>query len=307
MSLKIDRGALVVRNGFTHHPQANEPLRFFPGDLDNPERIVVLDGSGSLSFDVLSWLSEQGVSLIRINWKGEAVCVVAGTGYAADQQKIDWQRRIRANAAERLKFASSLVERKLSASRTTLLDIAPESPKRHAALQAIEVGLSEIRSQNHDITRLRGIEGRCAKPYFAAWSGLELRWKQEGRSPIPPAWRTYRQRSSTLSGVRPKNWKAVHPINAMLNYAYGTLESLLRVRAIAEGCDPRLGIYHQGYQGSSAYVFDLMEPYRPEVDRAILKFALSEAFSAADFVLRKDGVCRLSPPLAARIVQLVSI
>src|ERR1700751_5576889 len=73
MSLRVDHGALVVRNGFTHYPQRLEERRFFRGDRTLPSRIIVLDGSGSLSFDVLSWLSEQNVPLIRINWRGEVV------------------------------------------------------------------------------------------------------------------------------------------------------------------------------------------------------------------------------------------
>jgi hypothetical protein len=29
----------------------------------------MLDGSWSVSFDVLDWLAEQGVTLVRINWR----------------------------------------------------------------------------------------------------------------------------------------------------------------------------------------------------------------------------------------------
>jgi hypothetical protein len=32
-----------------------------------------LDGSGSISFDVLDWLAEQEIPLIRISWTGEVV------------------------------------------------------------------------------------------------------------------------------------------------------------------------------------------------------------------------------------------
>jgi hypothetical protein len=73
MCLRADHGALVVRNGFTHYPQRVEEHHYFRGDRTLPSRIIVLDGSGSLSFDVLSWLSEQRVPLIRINWRGEVV------------------------------------------------------------------------------------------------------------------------------------------------------------------------------------------------------------------------------------------
>ena len=60
----------------THlYPKQREIMRYFRGDVALPERIILLDGSGSISFDVLSWLAEQKVTLIRIDWKGDIVCV----------------------------------------------------------------------------------------------------------------------------------------------------------------------------------------------------------------------------------------
>jgi hypothetical protein len=46
VSLRIANGALTIQNGFTHYPQKREIIRYFPGDLSLPERIIVLDGSG---------------------------------------------------------------------------------------------------------------------------------------------------------------------------------------------------------------------------------------------------------------------
>src|SRR5947209_7670858 len=83
-SLRVEGGSLLIRNGFTHYPQKQETYRFFKGELAIPERIIMLDGSGSISFDVLSWLAEQGVVLIRLDWRGGVVCVSSGTGYAAN-------------------------------------------------------------------------------------------------------------------------------------------------------------------------------------------------------------------------------
>ena len=80
----------------------------------------------------------------------------------------------------------------------------------------------------------------------------------------------------------------------MLNYAYALLQSRLQIQAVAEGYDPTLGIMHHGYNGSAAYIFDLMEPQRPLVDVAVLGFALKTTFSGGDFTLREDGVCRRS-------------
>jgi len=112
-------------------------------------------------------------------------------------------------------------------------------------------------------------------------------------------------RSSILTGHKPKNWKAAHPINAMLNYAYACLEAQIRINLIAEGYAPRLGILHSAdAKAQDSFVFDEMEPLRPVVDQAVLAFALSETFHAKDFVLRSDGVCRLSPGLAKMIMSV---
>jgi hypothetical protein len=57
--LRVEGAALTIRNGFTHYPQKQESYRFFKGELTIPPRIIMLDGSGSISCDVLAWLSEQ--------------------------------------------------------------------------------------------------------------------------------------------------------------------------------------------------------------------------------------------------------
>src|SRR5262249_52467457 len=75
VQLRVDRGTLLVRNGFTHYPQAREEWRLFPGDWRLPSRIILLDTDGSLSLHVIRWLSEQHVPLVMINWRGESVSV----------------------------------------------------------------------------------------------------------------------------------------------------------------------------------------------------------------------------------------
>jgi hypothetical protein len=97
-----------------------------------------------------------------------------------------------------------------------------------------------------------------------------------------------------------------HPVNAILNYAYTVLESELRIKAIADGYDPTIGIMHEGRDGSSKFVFDLMEPERPKVDRAVLGFVKATVFDPADFTIRSDGVCRLNPEMARMVVARIS-
>src|SRR5271157_3562557 len=104
VSLRIHGGALEIQNGLTHYPQQRETYLFFRGDADLPERIILLDGSGSISFDVLSWLNEQKVSLVRIDWRGEIVCVATASGYSANPFRVQWQLETRKNPGLRIEY-----------------------------------------------------------------------------------------------------------------------------------------------------------------------------------------------------------
>jgi hypothetical protein len=53
-------------------------------------------------------------------------------------------------------------------------------------------------------------------------------------------------------------------------------------------------------------VYDLMEPHRPQVDRQVLDFVRSNAFTPRDFIIDSKGVCRLHPQLAKTLIDRVS-
>ncbi|QKR98699.1 CRISPR-associated endonuclease Cas1 [Sphingomonas sp. CL5.1] len=306
VSLRIENGALVIRDGFTHYPQEQARYRFFPGSLDIPTRILLLDGSGTLSFDVLSWLAEQGVALARIKANGEIATVASGTGYAADREKVEWQQATRTDETKRLAFAADLIRRKIVSTIPTLEVHIPPSKAREMALEKADTGIARLsREAFTDIGAIFAIEGECAAAYFQSWQGLPVRWKGIDRHPVPQEWRAYNRRSSRATGVKAKNRNASHPVNAMLNYAYTVKLAQLQIAAIADGYDPTLGIMHNSNKGSPAWVLDMIELERAAVDAVILQFMRDQSFAPADFVIRKDGVCRLSPQLARALSGLV--
>lgn len=119
-SLRIENGALSIKQGFTHYPQKAEQFRFFKGDLKLPRLIMLLDGSGSISFDVLSWLGEQAVALARIQWGGEPAVFASGAGFVANSDNLRWQYETQANEQLRLEFGRKLICEKLANSLATL-------------------------------------------------------------------------------------------------------------------------------------------------------------------------------------------
>lgn len=306
-SLKIENGALAIRDGFTHYPQQQATYRYFPGNPELPQRIVLLDGSGSLTFEVLSWLGEQQIALARIKWGGEIAIVASGSGFAGDRAKVDWQIETKSNEAARLAFSIGLIRAKAERSVRTLQECFVPTPKRDRAILKIQSGLGELKSAKiSEIVQLRALEAICAAAYFGVWKEFALKWIATNRRPIPQDWTSYSGRSSIANGTKQKNVNASHPINAILNYAYTVRQAKLQIDAIAEGYDPTIGIMHHGRRGAPAYIFDLIEPERPLVDAAMLNFMQSRQFSASDFLIRTDGVCRLSPSLAKAVARTLS-
>lgn len=298
--LRIDRGSLYIANGFTHYPQRREEWRFFPGHPDLPSRIVVVDGDGSVTFDVLAWLSTQGIPLIQVNWRGESV-VVAGAGYAADPELVQAQRAARASKRRTMAISRWLVAEKIARSAETLTGCMEQSPARERALSELAASEEEMSGRPpQTIDALRGIEGRVAQAYFTAWRSMPLRWKGLGRKPIPEEWHRIGPRVAPNSK---SNRNATHPINAMLSYGYAVLESQVQIAVVAAGLDPSIAYMHASGERRSALVLDLLEPMRPAADGVVLGLARSNTFSPADFVLRDDGVCRLSPQLARAIAD----
>ena len=197
VSLRIQGGALTIQNGFTHYPQQRETFRFFRGDLSLPKRIILLDGSGSISFDVLSWLAEQKVSLIRIDWKGDIVCVAGASGYSANPHRVRWQLETRENPEPRNEYCRSLITRKIEASILTLEKSIRRSDKLERAMKSAYSALTQLdENPPETISELRALEANCAASYFRSWVGMPIKWRGTNRRPIPDSWRSIGQRSS---------------------------------------------------------------------------------------------------------------
>ena len=305
MSLRVDNGALLVRGGRTHYPQQVEKYRFFPGSRDRPSRIVILDGSGAVTFDVLDWLCVQDIPLIRIDWQGRVIAIGSASVYGAAQKKVAEQRKA-VETGRSLDIAAGLIRRKIENSIETLTNAVPPSAMQEKALSVHEeIACTLAKSRPATISELLGLEGKAAYAYFQAWQGIPIEWSGAGRRPIPEEWRTIGPRSSNRTNKLGSNKLANHPVNAMLNYAYAILEAQVRIQIAIDGYDPMISYLHASSPERPGLIFDFMEPQRPIVDRAVLQFARANTFRPGDFTLRSDGVCRLNPELARRVVGLV--
>ncbi len=60
--------------------------------------------------------------------------------------------------------------------------------------------------------------------------------------------------------------------NILLNYGYAVLRAIVARAICAAGLHPSLGIHHHNRYNAFCLADDLMEPYRPVVDRAVAEY-----------------------------------
>jgi CRISPR-associated protein Cas1 len=94
-----------------------------------------------------------------------------------------------------------------------------------------------------------GIEGMASRTYFGVLSSiLPEKFKFEARSRNP----------------------AKDEFNAMLNYAYGVLYSMVEKACIIAGLDPYIGFIHTDNYNKKSLVFDIIELFRTFADETVV-------------------------------------
>jgi hypothetical protein len=189
VSLQVEAGTLLIRNGFTHYPQKQETYRYFKGDAGLPQRIIVLDGSGSITFDVLTWLNEQKVPFVKIDWTGNAVTVVSGDGFAANRDRVARQAETRSNRRRRMEFCNALIAKKIEGCMLTMETSLRRSQASEAAMQRANSDLARLANDPpQTVDELRMLEAHSASAYFRAWRATSVVWRASSRHPIPDEW-----------------------------------------------------------------------------------------------------------------------
>ncbi|MBW6491668.1 MAG: type II CRISPR-associated endonuclease Cas1 [Lentimicrobium sp.] len=82
-------------------------------------------------------------------------------------------------------------------------------------------------------------------------------------------------------------------INAMLNYGYAILLAVVARALVSSGLLPAVGIHHRNKYNPWCLASDIMEPYRPYVDRIVLQ--VSEEFPESD---------ELTPEIKRKLLQV---
>lgn len=183
-------------------------------------------------------------------------------------------------------IASELVEKKLQKQKEFLEEML-ESRKdiRAELIKSIEIikGIIDQVKQTPNIDSLRGLEGGAANAYYRALSLL-----------FPPSFAFH-------SRVRRP---PTDPINALLSLTYTFLHFEMVRELECLGLDPLIGYYHSFEYGRESLACDLVEPFRPDVDRFVYNLFKGEQLTANDFKKEANGACYLKKTSRQKFFRL---
>lgn len=77
--------------------------------------------------------------------------------------------------------------------------------------------------------------------------------------------------------------------NAGLNYLYGMTYGVVEGGIFAKGLDPAIGILHADQHQEPTLAFDLIEPFRPVVDRILVNLILDQSLLPEHFRKKEQG------------------
>jgi CRISPR-associated endonuclease Cas1 len=291
LDVRVWRGRLRVADGIGHD-RREALVHRATGRL---RRLVVLGHTGAITLEAIRWLADIGAGYLQIDTDGRVLAAFGPQG--TDRPGL---RRAQARALDTpagSDIARRLIAEKVAAQAEALIAVDRAVSVSDEVLSAMRSAAAQVHlATNRDELRLA--EAQAAAAYWSAWAPIPVRFARRDVDRVPAHWRTVGPRTSALTGS-PR--LAANPANALLNYLYALLEGEATLAARVVGLDPGLGVLHADQLNRDSLAADLMEPVRPLVDRYLLRLLEARTFAAADFYETRQGVCRVTPPLAREL------
>jgi CRISPR-associated protein Cas1 len=232
----------------------------------NPfKRVVIVGGDVLIEAKALHKLAEKEISVIflsgkRLQYRGSLHGRLHNNGLLRVKQ---YEKSLTDFS---ITFAHELLGRKIEGQISVLneainrrTDLQFSLSKANKILEGI---IDSLHKESLNIDSLMGYEGGASNAYFHAFTMLfadSLDFNKRQRRP------------------------PTDPVNAMLSLCYTMIhwEIVREIETI--GLDPTIGFYHQFEYGRESLACDLVEPYRPSVDRFVWEIFRERIFTSRDF------------------------
>lgn len=246
--------------------------------LENVSHVVSI-GSGRLSSPVLLALGERGIPVFFCKRSGELVGVYRPHGPTRAQEDHEiWvaQSAATQNTDFRLAFARGLLAAKLARQAETLSRFGTQEHRsKITQIQQLAACIPNAPT----LDALLGLEGSASRILFDGIQdqllGLTRDWPFLRRERRPPP----------------------DPVNALLSFGYTLLYIHAATALWTAGLLPQIGLLHALKPGHLALASDLVEEFRHEVDRLVVRLINRREMRAEHFLHGQEadaGACRLT-------------
>ncbi len=253
--LQVRRGQEIVLERPLH--EVSELLLFGDVELSVSAREALLSSGVDTAF-----LSAKG------RYRGRLLPPTPGQGARRQAQYLHL-----GEPARGLDFAQRIVAAKIHNQRLLLLRLrrAQGEGVSRAVLGSL-AALKQTATETTDYDTLRGLEGYAARMYFRGFGEAVLNpaFTFEGRNRRPP----------------------LDAANALLSFGYTLLTNRVESHVRRVGLDPYLGALHVAEGTRPSLVLDLVEPFRPHLDRLVLRLVNRRQLGPEDFEVvrpKEDG------------------
>jgi len=276
--LTVERDELAINSGTSASTVKDKAKKLARG-VHGIKAIIIVGYAGYITLDAIEWLAQQNIALYTMDLVGD-LCLNLTPAIFTHRPHL---RRAQYTANSFLIARSIVIEKLNEAAR-----VKPELTLLYRRI------LNDI-SQMNSLEMLRLAEGRAAQLYWNQWN-FELEYYKD----FPEHWRQYSNRTSPLTG---SGRKAVHPVNAMLNYGYTILAGRIERALVFEGYDPAAGALHVHLDGRASLAWDLIELLRPTLDEQLIGWIQTQKWRKRDFEVNDEGKVYLRQQLARVVIQ----
>lgn len=239
-------------------------------------------GPVAISSALVAACSRRGIAVTLASPNGYGVVAVAPAGPAHHAVGgRHWTRHAALDSDDRIGLAALMVEAKIHNHLAWFddLSLVPDAVELRRDLRGLLASLPTA----VDIDAVRGIEGRAARLVFTAVRDLI---RAEG---FATAGRVPRE--------KPDPW------NSLLDFASFLLFTRINHLLRSRGLNPYLGFLHSPENRYESLVCDLQEPFRPRLERLVLRIVNHRILTANDFTLSGDGRWSLRGAGAAHVFE----
>ncbi len=249
---------------------------------------IVCFGNVGVSPFLMGFCAERNVTISFLTEYGRFLARVQGP--VSGNVLLRRQQYRQADSADfSADFASNITTAKIANSRYVLQRLIRDHNEKidnravqssidrlNASLERLKIALP--------LNEIRGLEGESAHAYFQVFNHLITRNKDDF---------IFRQRNR-----RPP----LDRVNCLLSFVYTLLMHDVRSALESVGLDPAVGYLHRDRPGRMGLALDMMEEFRPMVDRMVVSLINLGQVKAKGFTISEGGGVRMDDKIRKTVL-----